>query len=135
MRSPNPSLWSRLAAVGLPFYRSEARGRAWGGLAVLLTPLLAVNGMNVVNSYVGRDFMSALAERPAGRFCILAGLLAGVFGVSTAAEVFLGFFITAIKCLPHIIPVVVVAPLYIRGGVESGAVMQAPMAFTLLETQ
>jgi putative ATP-binding cassette transporter len=81
-------MWSRLAAVGLPFYKeSEARWRALGGLGVLATLLLAVNGMNVVNSYVGRAFMTALAERHAGRFFTFAGILAGVFGVSTVVQV------------------------------------------------
>jgi putative ATP-binding cassette transporter len=54
----------------------------------------------------------------------------------------MGFFITAFKYLPQIIPVAVVAPLYIRGAVEFGAVTQAAMAFAqvqgafaLLETQ
>lgn len=87
MRLPNPSLWSRLVAVGLPFYKSEARRRALGALAVLFALLLAINGMNVVNSYVGRDFMSALAERHAREFFVEAGVLAGVFAVSTVVEV------------------------------------------------
>jgi putative ATP-binding cassette transporter len=54
----------------------------------------------------------------------------------------LGFFITAFKYMPQIIPALVVAPLYIRGAVEFGAVTQAAMAFAqvqgafaLLETQ
>jgi putative ATP-binding cassette transporter len=41
----------------------------------------------VVNSFVGRDFMTALAERHAGRFFTFAGILAGVFAVSTVVEV------------------------------------------------
>jgi putative ATP-binding cassette transporter len=80
-------MWSRLLAVGLPFFQSEARRRALGGLGILVTLLLTVDGMNVVNSYVGRDFMTALAERQAGRFFAYAGILAGVFAVSTVVEV------------------------------------------------
>jgi putative ATP-binding cassette transporter len=72
----------------LPFFRSESRRRALGGLAVLVVLLLAINGMNVVNSYLGRDFMTALAERHAQRFYTFAGFLAGVFAVSTVLEVF-----------------------------------------------
>jgi ABC-type branched-subunit amino acid transport system permease subunit len=34
------------------------RARWW--FALLVTLLLAVNGLNVVNSYVGRDFISAI---------------------------------------------------------------------------
>jgi putative ATP-binding cassette transporter len=88
MRSPNHSLWSRLVAFGLPFYRSEARRRAWGGLVLLLVLLLTINGLNVVNSYAGRDFMTARAERQARAFYVNALVLAGVFGLSTVVEVF-----------------------------------------------
>ncbi len=83
----NPSTRSRLLAVGLPFFRSDARRRAYLGLATLVALLLAINGLNVVNSYVGRDFMSALAERDAPRFYALAAALAGVFAASTVVEV------------------------------------------------
>jgi putative ATP-binding cassette transporter len=71
----------------LPFFRSEARGRALGGLGVLVALLLTVNGMNVVNSYVGRDFMTALAERHTHEFFVFAGLLAFVFAISTVVQV------------------------------------------------
>jgi putative ATP-binding cassette transporter len=88
MPSPPRSLWSRLKAVGLPFFKeSRARRRAYGGLAILVALLLTVNGMNVVNSFVGRDFMTALAEGHAARFFTFAGILAGVFAVSTVVEV------------------------------------------------
>jgi hypothetical protein len=56
MRSPNPSLWSRLLAVGLPFYRSEARGRALGGLILLVVLLLTINGV------LGERLYQALAR-------------------------------------------------------------------------
>src|SRR5205823_6344172 len=46
------------------------------------------NGMNVVNSYVGRDFMTALANRDAGQFFTYALVLAAVFAASTVVEVF-----------------------------------------------
>jgi putative ATP-binding cassette transporter len=88
MRFPNRAMWSRLLAVGLPYFKSEARARALGGCALLVGLLLAINGVNVVNSYVGRDFMTALADRHARRFFILAGIFVGVFAVSTVIEVF-----------------------------------------------
>jgi putative ATP-binding cassette transporter len=75
-------------AVALPFYKSEARGKALGGLTLLVILLVTINGTNVVNSYVGRDFMSALAGRHARQFYFLALVLAGVFAVSTIVEVF-----------------------------------------------
>ena len=45
----------------------------------------------------------------------------------------LGFFLTAFDYMPQIIPVVVVAPLYIRGTVPFGAVTQAAMAFAQVQ--
>jgi hypothetical protein len=45
MRSLNPSLLSQLVAVGLPFYRSEARGRALGGMVLLVVLPLTINSM------------------------------------------------------------------------------------------
>jgi len=36
MPSLNRSIWSRLVAVGLPFIKSEVRGRAFGGLILLI---------------------------------------------------------------------------------------------------
>jgi putative ATP-binding cassette transporter len=79
--------WSRLKTIGLPFFR-QARLKALGGLAILVVLLLVINGMNVLNSYVGRDFMTALAERHGRQFMYYAFVLAGVFGASTVIEVF-----------------------------------------------
>jgi putative ATP-binding cassette transporter len=88
MRLLSQSMLTRFLAVGAPFYRSEARWRILGRLGILFVLLIAINGMNVVNSYVGRDFMSALAERHASQFYFLALVLAGVFCISTVIEVF-----------------------------------------------
>jgi putative ATP-binding cassette transporter len=87
MRFFHRPLWSRLTAVGLPFFRSGLRGRALGGLALLAGLLLTVNGLNVVNSYVGRDAMTGLEQRSVVRFYSLALALAGVFAASTVVEV------------------------------------------------
>ena len=43
------AIWTQFKAVGLPVFASEARGRALGGLAVLVVLLLGINGMNVIN--------------------------------------------------------------------------------------
>ena len=42
---------------------SEVRRKAIVLLFFLLAFALSVNGLNVVNSYVGRDFMTAIAHR------------------------------------------------------------------------
>jgi putative ATP-binding cassette transporter len=79
-------LWGRLSKVGPPFFTQGPRRAARGGLALLFLLLLAINGLKIVNSYVGRDFMTSLAERRLERFYWLALLLAGVFAASTTAE-------------------------------------------------
>jgi putative ATP-binding cassette transporter len=83
-----PSLWSRFLRIALPFFRSSSRKRAVAALLVLVALLLGINGLNVVNSYVGRDFMTALAEKQPYRFHIMAGLWALVFAGSTIVQVF-----------------------------------------------
>jgi putative ATP-binding cassette transporter len=42
---------------------SEVRRKAIALLVLLLAFALSVNGLNVVSSYVGRDFMTAIAHR------------------------------------------------------------------------
>jgi ABC-type uncharacterized transport system fused permease/ATPase subunit len=56
--------WSYFVAIARPYFTSEVRRQAFGLLALLVLLLLALSGLNVVNSYVGRDFMTALADRP-----------------------------------------------------------------------
>jgi len=87
MRLGKTLLWSRLVAVSAPFFRSEYRWRAWFKLGLLIGLLLTTNGLNVVNSFVGADFMTSLERRNFGRFYALAGVLAAVFACATAVEV------------------------------------------------
>lgn len=83
--------WSRLAAISLPIFRSEKRWLAFGGLGLILALLLSLNGLNAVNSYVGRGFMTAIAERQSHRFVVLAGGYLAVFAGSTIVAVFFQF--------------------------------------------
>ena len=83
----NRQIWLRFVEVVKTFVKSEAGRPAMllsGGLVVLM---LAVNGFNVVNSYVGRDFMTATAERNQSAFIWNALLYVGVFAVSTVVAV------------------------------------------------
>jgi putative ATP-binding cassette transporter len=88
MRFFKHPLWTRFAKVAWPFFVSEARGQAIGALVILVTLLLAVNGLNILISYVMRDFMTALEQRHTVRFYTFAGILAGVFGLATIGEAF-----------------------------------------------
>ena len=85
MRIFEHPLWSRFNKIARPYFASEARGKAIGGLAVLAGLLLAVNGMNFINSYIMRDFMTAL-ELQQRRFFYYGLALAGVFGLASIGE-------------------------------------------------
>ena len=87
---------SRLTVVRLGgairnFATSEVRVRAAALAGVLLTLLLAINGLNVVNSYVGRYFMTALERRDSHEFLRQASFYVGVFAASTLAAVLCRF--------------------------------------------
>ncbi len=53
----------------------------------LVTLMLAINGLNVINSYVGRDFMTAIADHDRAGFTKEALRLIGVFALLTFASV------------------------------------------------
>jgi vitamin B12/bleomycin/antimicrobial peptide transport system ATP-binding/permease protein len=73
------------------FLTSEVRWQARGLFALLIAFALTVNGLNVVNSYVGRDFMTAIAHRDQTGFLRQAILYVGVFAGSTVVVVLYRF--------------------------------------------
>ena len=75
--------WLRLGRAVDDFMRCEVGGRARGLFALLIALLLAFNGLNVLNSYVGRDFMTAIANRDSSAFIAKAIAYVGVFAAST----------------------------------------------------
>jgi putative ATP-binding cassette transporter len=88
MPSLNSRAWSRFWKLTKPYFTSDQRRWAWGGVALLLVLLLSLNGLNVTNSYVGRDFMTAIAARQGKRYLFFALLYAGVFVLSTIVSVY-----------------------------------------------
>src|SRR5262245_51975522 len=77
----------RLWRVIRDFARSHVGGRAIAMSVGLLLFLVAINGLNVVNSYVGRDFMTAIERRDGAGFVRMAFVYAAVFGLSTLVAV------------------------------------------------
>src|SRR6516164_3390993 len=73
------------------FLTSEVRWRARGLFALLIAFALTVNGLNVVNNYVGRDFMTAISRRDQAGFIRQALLYIAVFVGSTAVVVLYHF--------------------------------------------
>jgi putative ATP-binding cassette transporter len=73
-------------AVSL-FANSEEGSQAKWMFAALLALLSGANGINVVSSYVGRNFMSAIAERQTAEFVRQAMFYVAVFVASTVVAV------------------------------------------------
>src|SRR5246127_3732468 len=70
---------------------SEVRIKANLLLALLLAFALSVNGLNVVSSYVGRDFMTAISHRDMAGFVRQAVLYVGLFAAMTVVAVLYRF--------------------------------------------
>jgi putative ATP-binding cassette transporter len=81
----------RFIRVVKDFFTSEVRWRARGLFALLIAFALTISGLNVVNSYVGRDFMTAISHRDQMGFVWQAILYIGVFAASTAVAVLYRF--------------------------------------------
>ncbi|MBP1875899.1 Vitamin B12 transport ATP-binding protein BacA [Ensifer adhaerens] len=71
--------------------RSEVGGRAKLTFAGLVALLFGLNGLNVVNNYVGRNFMTAIAERQTDEFVRQAVYYICVFAILTIVGVIARF--------------------------------------------
>lgn len=89
MTSLDRKLGARLVFAVRSVLASEVGGKAKLMLLAILTLLLGINGLNVVNSYVGRDLMTAIEQRSSSSFFSIALLWALVFAGLTAAAVWL----------------------------------------------
>lgn len=83
--------WQRFRSAAATFLASADGHRARWWFILLITLQLSVNGLNVVNSYVGRDFISAIEDKLTPLFIRQAWLYAGVFVLSTIVAVFYRF--------------------------------------------
>src|SRR5215470_13574337 len=83
--------WSRFGRAVKNFATCEVGGRARGLFALLIALVVVFNGLNVLNSYVGRDFMTAISNRDSARFIRQAIMYLGVFGASTLVGAFYSF--------------------------------------------
>ena len=85
------STWKRLRSVLRMFAKSEQGPKGVTFAVMLVLLMVGINGLNVINSYVGRDFMSAIENRNMGVFRHQALLYVGVFLASTVVLVFYRF--------------------------------------------
>jgi putative ATP-binding cassette transporter len=79
--------WKRLLTIARPFRTYDARWWAVGLFGVIIALLLTVNGLNVLNSYVGRDFMNSLQHYHIDQFWRLGLLYVGMFVLVTSVQV------------------------------------------------
>jgi vitamin B12/bleomycin/antimicrobial peptide transport system ATP-binding/permease protein len=73
------------------FISSDVGGHAKLLIAGLVTLLVGINGLNVLNSFVGRNFMTAIADRQISEFARQAVFYLVVFAGSTIVSVFASF--------------------------------------------
>ena len=90
-RPPSRQILTRFARAVRDIVMSEVGTKVRLLFAGLIALSLAINALNVVNSYVGRDFMTAIEQRSRAEFVRMALLYASVFAVSTVVAVFFRF--------------------------------------------
>ena len=83
--------WKRFHSTIRLLLKSEQGPRAMMFAGTLVLLMVAINGLNVLNSYVGRDFMSAIENKNLSAFERQALLYVGVFLASTVVVVFYRF--------------------------------------------
>lgn len=84
----NRQTWDRFVQFVKVFATSkEVGGKAKWFFASLIAFLFGINGLNVLNSYVGRDFMTAIENRNRAGFISYALVYIGVFAASTLVAV------------------------------------------------
>jgi vitamin B12/bleomycin/antimicrobial peptide transport system ATP-binding/permease protein len=82
-----PDVWGRFLQMMGELGRSDVGPKARGLLAILIAFLFSINGLNVLNSYVNRDFMTSIENRDMDGFVFYALLYVGVFALSTVVAV------------------------------------------------
>jgi putative ATP-binding cassette transporter len=78
--------------ISKSFFASERRHKARGFLIALLTMALAVGGVQVIMSYAGRDFMTAIARKDPAAYWVALGWYLGTFCLAIPIGVFYRWF-------------------------------------------
>ncbi len=81
----------RFARAVSIFIRSDMGGQARVLFAGVFLLFCGISALNIVNSYVGRNFMTAIAEKQAGEFFRQAIFYTGAFAASTVVSVIAHF--------------------------------------------
>ena len=84
-------VWRRFVQTVRNFARGASGTRAKLMLATLIGLSVLINGLNVVNSYVGRDFFTSIEQKSMSGFVAYALLYVAVFAASTVVAVLFRF--------------------------------------------
>ncbi|MGY6215115.1 ABC transporter ATP-binding protein/permease [Methylolobus aquaticus] len=87
----NEQGWGLFVQLIRNLTRSDVGGKAVALFVTLTMLLFATNGLNVLNSYVGRDFMTAIANRETTTYLREAAIYLGVFAASTVVAVLIRY--------------------------------------------
>ncbi len=82
------TLLRRLVTLAKPFFVGDARWRARSLILLLITFSISIKGLDVLMSYVGRDFMTALHLRDRTGFVHHLYRYLGMFAIATPVIVF-----------------------------------------------
>ncbi len=74
--------------ISKAFFASSQQRKARGFLVVLLALALSVGGVEVLISYAGRDFMTAIARKDSGAYWRLLGIYLGTFALAVPLGVY-----------------------------------------------
>ncbi len=81
------AIWRRFIQMMRDLRRSEIGGKATALFALLILFMFAINGLNVVNSFVNRHFMTAIENRSMDGFVRYALIYLAVFAITTIVAV------------------------------------------------
>jgi vitamin B12/bleomycin/antimicrobial peptide transport system ATP-binding/permease protein len=80
---PHKTTWARFVGAVRNFANSEVGWKAKLIFSALVILLVGANAMNVLNSFVGRNFMTAITNRDKAEFLRQAIFYVGVFAGSS----------------------------------------------------
>ncbi len=84
-------LWRRFWQIARLYWFSDEKWRARGGLGLLLLLLFSFTALNVILNFVGRDFMTALAEKNVSEFNKNLLIYLGIFIIATPVSALYSF--------------------------------------------
>ena len=87
----DPGLWKGFWRIAKQYWFGDEKWKARGVLALLMLLLLSFSAMNIILSFVGRDFMTALSEKHARSFFHSMLVYLAVFVVATPVSAYFSY--------------------------------------------